>query len=337
MVDKTRLPKKLRGIIPPMVTPLVARDALDVEGLERLVEHILAGGVAGLFVLGTTGEAPSLSYPLRREVIDRVCRQVRGRVPVLVGVTDTSFVESVRLARHAADAGAPAVVLSAPYYFPAGQRELLAYVRDIVAELPLPVFLYNMPSHTKLAFGPDVVRRLMDLPGIAGLKDSSGDMLYFHRIRRLTQDRDDWTLLMGPEELLADAVAAGGDGGVCGGANLCPELYVGLYEAAQARDAARIAELHARVMRLSETVYSVGNHGSAFIKGLKCALGCLGVCDDSMAEPFRRFGEDQREQVRRHLVDLGLLPGDGSAHARLDAAHRPVPVRETSSDRVAHP
>ena len=113
----------------PMVTPLVARDTLDVEGLERLVEHILAGGVAGLFVLGTTGEAPSLSYPLRREVIDRVCRQVDGRVPVLVGVTDTSFVESVRLAGHAADAGASAVVLSAPYYFPAGQPELLVVRR----------------------------------------------------------------------------------------------------------------------------------------------------------------------------------------------------------------
>ncbi len=115
----------IRGIIPPLVTPLRERDMLDVAGLERLIEHVLSGGVHGLFVLGTTGEGPSLSYRLRREVISRTCRQVANRVPVLVGITDTAFVESVHLSQHAAEAGARAVVTSAPYYFPAGQPELL--------------------------------------------------------------------------------------------------------------------------------------------------------------------------------------------------------------------
>src|SRR5580658_8084483 len=101
-----KLGSLLRGIIPPIVTPLRSRDELDVAGLEGLIEHILAGGVHGLFVLGTTGEAPSLSYRLRRELIERACCQVAGRVPVLVGITDTAFVEAVHLARFAADAGA---------------------------------------------------------------------------------------------------------------------------------------------------------------------------------------------------------------------------------------
>ena len=88
MVSKSNvLPRPLRGIIPPMVTPLLDRDTLDVEGLERLIEHILGGGVQGLFILGTTGEAPSLSMRLRCELIERVCEQVKGRVPVLVGIT----------------------------------------------------------------------------------------------------------------------------------------------------------------------------------------------------------------------------------------------------------
>ena len=81
--------QRLHGIVPPLITPLLGRDELDVAGLERLVEHILKGGVHGLFILGTSGEAPSLSYRLRRELIDRVSRQVKGRVPLLVGVTDT--------------------------------------------------------------------------------------------------------------------------------------------------------------------------------------------------------------------------------------------------------
>src|SRR5437867_688401 len=119
--------KRWRGIFPPMVTPLRDRDTLDVAGVERLIEHIIAGGVHGLFILGTTGEAPSLSYRLRRELIERTCRQVAGRVPVLVGVTDTAFVEAIDLARVAADAGAKALVLAAPYYFPNSQPELLEY------------------------------------------------------------------------------------------------------------------------------------------------------------------------------------------------------------------
>src|ERR1041385_1877343 len=100
----------LTGIVPPMLTPLRARDELDIVGLERLIEHTLSGGVSGLFILGTTGEGPSLSYRLRRELIERTCRQVKRRVPVLVGITDTAFIESVSLARHCAETGADAVV-----------------------------------------------------------------------------------------------------------------------------------------------------------------------------------------------------------------------------------
>ncbi|MDB4662760.1 dihydrodipicolinate synthase family protein, partial [Verrucomicrobiales bacterium] len=86
------------GIVPPMITPLTERDTLDVAGLERLVERLVDGGVSGIFILGTTGEAPSLSYRLRRELIQRTCDLVKGRVPVLVGITDTSLVESAALA-----------------------------------------------------------------------------------------------------------------------------------------------------------------------------------------------------------------------------------------------
>jgi 4-hydroxy-tetrahydrodipicolinate synthase len=291
-----------------MITPLVDRDTLDVAGLERLVEHLLNGGVHGLFILGTTGEAPSLSYCLRHELVNRVCRQVAGRVPVLVGVTDTSFVESVNLATHAASAGAQAVVLSAPYYFPAGQPELLEYVEDIAGELPLPVFLYNMPSHTKLTFEPDTVRAALAIENIVGMKDSSAQMIYFHKLRLLASARPDFSLLVGPEELLGETVLLGAHGGVCGGANLFPRLYVDLYEAALATDLDRVAALHARVMHLGETIYSVGRHRSAFIKGLKCGLSCLGICDDFMAEPFQRFGPREREQVEQYLAQLGVSP-----------------------------
>ena len=287
-----------------MVTPLRGRDELDVAGLERLIEHILSGGIDGLFILGTTGEGPSLSYSLRRELVERTCRQVRGRVPVLVGITDSAFVESVNLARHAATVGADALVLAPPYYFAEGQPELQEYLDHLAAELPLPLFLYNAPNNTKVQFDPETLRRAMDRPKIVGLKDSSRNMDYFHKAAGLLKHRPDWCLLIGPEELLAEAVSAGGHGGVPGGANLFPRLYVQLCEAARAGDLPRSQQLHAQVMHISKSLYQIGSHPSAVIKGIKCALACQGICDDFMAEPFHRFRADERARVERCLPEL---------------------------------
>src|ERR1700734_57318 len=115
----------VRGIIPPMVTPLTGPDELDVSGLERVIERILRGGVHGLFILGTTGEGPALSYKLRRELIRRTCAQVAGRVPVLVGVTDSAWPEMLQMTARAAESGANAHVVAPPYYFMLGQPDLL--------------------------------------------------------------------------------------------------------------------------------------------------------------------------------------------------------------------
>jgi len=300
------LPKPLRGIIPPMVTPLLDRDSLDVAGLERLIEHILAGGVHGLFILGTTGEAPSLSYRLRYELIERVCGQVKGRVPVLVGITDTSFVESVNMAGKARDAGAAAVVLAPPYYFPAGQQELLEYLEHLMPELPLPLFLYNMPSYTKAVFEPQTVQAAARISGIVGLKDSSGNMVYFHQVQSLLADRPDFSLLIGQEELLAEAILLGGHGCVCGGANLVPQLYVELYNAACSRDLPTVESLHKKVMEIGTAIYSVGKYESSYLKGLKCALSCMGICSDFLAEPFHRFRRAERKVICRHIEELRI-------------------------------
>lgn len=304
------LPRPLRGVVPPLVTPLRARDALDVPGLERLIEYVLAGGVHGLFILGTSGEAPNLSYRLRRDLIDRVCRQVRRRVPVLVGITDTAFVEAVHLARHAADAGAQAVVTSAPYYFPAGQPELIEYVEHLLGELPLPLVLYNLPQMTKVVFEPETVRRLLQLDRIIGIKDSSGDLAYFEQVVAVARARPDWTLLIGPDDLLVEAVRRGAHGGVSGTSNVWPELIVKLFTAAERGNAAQLAELEPQLAKLNQ-IYQVGQHASAVVKGMKCALSVLGICDDFMAEPFNRFGEPERTRVGQILKSVGLKPPAG--------------------------
>jgi len=287
-----------------MVTPLRGRDELDVPGLEKVVERIIGGGVSGIFILGTTGEGPSLSYRLRRELVERVCKQAGDRVPILVGITDTAFAESVNVARHAADAGAAAVVAAPPYYLPEAQPELREYIDHLVPELPLPLFLYNMPALTKVSFELETVRQAMDNPRIIGLKDSSGDLVYYKNAAALIKQRPDWSLLIGPEEKLFESLQFGGHGGVSGGANLFPKLYVKLCEAFGAGDLARAQQLQQQIQRVSDSLYHIGRHSSSIIKGIKCALNCLGACDDFMAEPFHRFRAEERALVQNRLKQL---------------------------------
>jgi 4-hydroxy-tetrahydrodipicolinate synthase len=228
---------KLRGIIPPMVTPLLAADALDLPGLERLIEHILTAPVAGLFILGTTGEGPNLSARLRREVIDHSIRQVSGRVPLLVGITDTSFADSVALAWYAADRGATAVVAAPPYYHKPTPEELRRWLTRLAASVPLPLYPYNMPAHTRTWIDFETIRLAMDLPNCPGFKDSSGELTYFDAVLKLRNDyRPDWRVYIGPEHLTRAATGLGGDGGVNGGANLVPRLFTDLFAAADGRD-----------------------------------------------------------------------------------------------------
>jgi 4-hydroxy-tetrahydrodipicolinate synthase len=295
---------KLHGIIPPMVTPLRDRDELDAGGLEKLVEHILSGGVSGLFILGTTGEGPSLSYRLRRELIERVARLVNRRVPILVGITDTAFVESVQVARWAADSGAHAVVAAPPYYMPEGQPELQEWLDHLVPELPLPLFLYNMPPLTKVSYEIETVRHALANPRIIGLKDSSGDLDYFKNVAGLLPQRPDWSLFIGPEEKLFDGLQLGGHGGVSGGANLFPKIYVSLCQAVQAGDFARAQHLQKQIQLVSHLLYRVGKHPSTIVKGIKCTLACLGICDDFMAEPFHRFRPGERDLVQVRLKEV---------------------------------
>lgn len=294
----------LKGIIPPMVTPLKNQDHLDIQGLERLIEHLVSGGVHGLFILGTTGEAPGLSYQLRYELIERTCKQINKRIPVLVGITDTSQTECLRMADKAADCGADAVVAAPPYYFTPNQGDLNNHFNSLADHSPLPLFLYNMPSHTKVSFEPNTVINLANHENIVGIKDSSGDLIYFQKIIQLMEKKPDFTLLIGPEELLMHSILSGSHGGVPGGANMFPKLYVDMYEAAVSRDVKKMESLQKRIMQISSTVYSVGTYGAGYLKGLKCALSLMEICSDFLTAPMQSFGNKERGMIRGFLEEF---------------------------------
>ena len=288
---------RFRGIVPPLATPLLDRDTLDVGGLERLIEHVLAGGVHGLFVLGTTGEGPMLTQAVRRAVVEKTLQQVGSRVPVLVGITDTVLADSLALAGFAAEQGAAAVVAAPPYYFPVGQEPLERWARAVAASVPLPLVLYNMPEMVKVVLAVDTVRRLADQPGIVGIKDSGGDLEVFAGYAGVVRDlRPDWSLLIGPEEMLPEAHALGGHGGVCGGANVAPGVFVGLQAALEAGDGPRATALVQQVRTIGR-LYGVSTQPGRVVVGVKAALRDLGICDDVAAGWFERLDAEQRVRI----------------------------------------
>ena len=302
-----KLLRPIKGIIPPVLTPLATRDQLDAASFDRLLNHLIEGGSSALFILGSTGESPGLSGRLRRDVITRACATAAQRIPVLVGITDTSFEESLQLAEYAALKGASAVVLSPPYYFNLSQSAFLGYLERLAPLLPLPLYLYNIPSLTKLSIAPETVRAASQLPNVYGLKDSSGNVAYFTAVQSLMSDRPDFALLAGIEELLAEMVALGAHGGVCGGANLHPRLYVDLFEAAVRRDETSVRALQSNVMTLSDGVYRAGESESSYLRGLKCASSMLGFGNGLMAEPYFALRQSEQGSIRAALESLGLL------------------------------
>jgi 4-hydroxy-tetrahydrodipicolinate synthase len=297
----------LRGIIPPMITPLLDTNTLDEKGVENMVEHLIAGGVSGIFILGTTGEAQHLSFRIKGELIRKTAACIGGRIPLLVGITDVSFYESLKIARIAAENNASALVAAPPYYFSLGQPELIEYYEALATQSPLPLYLYNMPSHTKIMVEMDTVKVLAQHENIIGLKDSSANGVYFCKLLHLFNHRPDFGLYVGPEEMMASMALMGAHGGISGGANVYPEIFVKTYHTAAAKDVPKTLELQNRMMQVSLELYGIGRFGSSYIKGIKTALSLKGICSDALAQPFNRFLEPEKEKVRMAVERLDKL------------------------------
>lgn len=308
-MNSSHFPGPLSGIVPPLVTPLSAADSLHFHGVSNLVEHVVTGGAAGVFLLGTCGEGPALPFKLQCELIERACSQVNDRVPVLVGVSCPSLEDSVGLADHAADCGATAIVSTLPYYFPLHEDQQAGHLVRLARRSPLPLIVYNMPVCVHQTISIRTLQRLADEPNVAGFKDSGGDMEQFRQYCDLAiARRPEWCRLVGPEHLLAEAIAAGGTGGVNGGANVCPTLFHNIYRAAVEQDTAALNRLQKQADVLGR-LYGDPCTVSSVILGLKMALSMMGICEHQTTELFPAPTNEEwqvTESVLTQLATWGL-------------------------------
>lgn len=295
--------RALCGVVPPMLSPLTERQEVDGDALRRLVEHILAGGCSGLFVLGGCGEGAWLTRTQRGQVIRATVEAARGRVPVLAGVMLPSSGLAAEAARLAADEGADGLVVGSPYYYPADGGVQRRHVETILGAVPLPVLLYNIPQATHCPILPAVVEALAAEPRILGIKDSAGDFEAFQGFLRIKRGRAEFRLLQGHEAYAAASLLLGGDGLVPGMANFAPGRLVALHRAAAAGDAATAARLQAEITDLER----LHGHGH-WLPALKAACALCGLGSGIPCLPLLPAADADREAIRAILARHGL-PG----------------------------
>src|SRR6266849_3654596 len=180
----------IHGIIPPVATPMQANEDLDLPRLKWFLDHLIASGVHGVFVLGTNSEFYALDEREKQEVIATAVAHVNKRVPVYAGTGAETTREAVRLTRMAEREGADGVSVITTYFVSPTQKEIADHYRRIAESTPLPVVLYNNPATCGgVKIDVDTVARLAELPNILGIKDSSGDLTNTIEYLRVVPDR----------------------------------------------------------------------------------------------------------------------------------------------------
>jgi 4-hydroxy-tetrahydrodipicolinate synthase len=301
-------PSALHGIIPPMCTPLTDEGEVDVPSVHTLVEHLLAGGVHGIFALGSTGEFACLTGRQRRTLIETVVAAVRGRAPVIVGILDTSTARCIENGQVARAAGADAVVLAPVYYFRASQAELLDLFRAVKRAVDLPLLAYDVPSAVNVKLELSTIVQLVEEGVIAGLKDSSGATEAFRRVLLATRGSD-FRVFTGSELIVDACLRMGAHGSVPGLGNIFPAEYVRLYDLARAGDWAGAAAVQERLLACFYDLIAQGepaySPSSSALGGFKAGLKIKGAIRSTrVGAPLHSFGaaEEQRvaEVMRRH-------------------------------------
>lgn len=306
------LPQPFGGIVPPVSTPFTASGDVDVASLEKLLRHLLDGGVHGLFVLGSTGEMAALSDAQREQILDISVRYAAGQVPVIAGIIDMGTTAVLEHARIAERLGADAVVATAPFYIRPNQEEIKRHFRALREAVDIPVFAYDIPANVQVVLERATIVELAREGVIAGLKDSSGNEPNFRAVVMDTRDIDNFAVFTGAELTCDYAMLAGADGIVPGLGNVDPAGYVRLYNLAKEGkwDEARVEQ--ERLFRLFDIIYQATPGRTGFtasaLGGFKTALQLLGVVEsNAMAVPMTALDHEETARIRAILVEAGLL------------------------------
>jgi 4-hydroxy-tetrahydrodipicolinate synthase len=296
---------RIHGIIPPVATPMLADESLDLPRLRWFLDRLIATGVHGLFVLGTNSEFYALDETEKQEVIATAVAHVNGRVPVFAGTGAETTREAVRLTKLAEREGASGVSVITPYFVNPSQQEIVDHYRRVAESTNLPVLLYNNPSMTgNVRLEVETVGRLANITNIAGIKDSSGDLQNTNEYLRVVPES--FAVLQGRDSIIFPSLLFGARGAVPATANIAPALCVEIYEAFKRGDQATAlaAQLRLNPLRSSLTLGTAPG-------GVKAALALMGLSIGPSRAPVGPPSPEKQKQMRGVLEAAGMLGSEG--------------------------
>jgi len=288
----------LKGSMPALVTPF-KDGAVDYEKLKELVNWQIDQGSHGIVPVGTTGESPTLTHDEHEAVVETVVKTAAGRVPVVAGAGSNNTAESLRLMEHAKAVGADAALVVTPYYNKPTQRGLIAHF-SALAEVGLPIVIYNIPPRSVIDMSPETMGELAKLDMIVGVKDATADLSRVSA-QRITCGAD-FIQLSGEDPTAHGFNAQGGVGCISVTANVAPRLCADLQEACLAGDYVRALNVQDRLMPLHHAIFTEPG-----VVGVKTAMSLLGVCSAEVRSPLTPVLETTRAKLEAGLRHAGLL------------------------------
>jgi len=291
------------GVNPALVTPFTRDDTIDEEALRRLVQFVRPH-VDGIVPGGTTGEFVNMSHAERRRLLEICVQEVGDEIPVIAGTGAASTREAVELARDAQEAGATACLVVTPYYLHPSDKGIYQHFYEVAKSVDLPIIVYNIPQ-TVDAFTPrEVLEDLSEIDNIVGLKDSSGNLPYMMEVLEMTQGRLD--VLVGHDEVVLPALAAGCSGMILASAQVFPEVWQQVLRLVREGDVDGARQAQRKVQKLARIFV---RHGGGV--AVKAALNMMGVKVGRPRRPLKAVGgaliHETRAEIQLELEKLGKI------------------------------
>ncbi|MHB1315961.1 MAG: 4-hydroxy-tetrahydrodipicolinate synthase [Christensenellales bacterium] len=277
---------EIKGIIPPIITPMYEDETINYEELRNQVNRQVNGGVHGIFCFGTNGEGYILNDEEKEKVLKVTIETVAGRIPVYAGTGCVGTKDTIRMSRMAKSLGADVLSIITPYFAVASQNEIYDHYVSIAKAVDLPIVVYNIPARTGLHVAPQTIARLAKIDNIVGAKDSSGN--FDNMLQYIEQTKtEQFAVLSGNDSLILWNLLAGGTGGVASNANVYPETVVSIYEeyGKGNMEKARKAQDSIRSLR---DCYKYGNPNTI----IKTAVALLGYPVGQCRRPFHTLPEE---------------------------------------------
>ena len=287
------------GVLPAIITPFKRNSAmgLDIQGLERNIEFLLSCGIHGIVPCGSTGESATLTFEEHEKVVQITVDKVKGRIPVIAGTGSNNTAEAVRLTKAAKDIGADGVLVISPYYNKPNRSGLIKHFTKL-ADLDIPVIMYNVPGRTGQNLEPDLVAELAQHPNIVAIKEASGNISQISRIIEETQD-DEFSVISGDDNITLPIMALGGTGVISVAANVDPRRMVAMYEAMKQGDLQKALVLNFALSPLFRSMFIDTNPIP-----VKKAVELLGMAGGPVRLPLDELDAKKTEQLKKILATI---------------------------------